>query len=105
MNLEDLRRDWVTLGQEVPLWAVLVEDGKRGGQWDVEEFFATGRADVSDTVASLTRLGLPTRWDRALDFGCGVGRLTHALAAHADEVIGVDLSESMLEQAQKFDQG
>jgi len=36
---------------------------------------------------------------RALDFGCGIGRLTCALADHFDEVVGVDISESMIAQA------
>ena len=37
---------------------------------------------------------------RALDFGCGVGRLTRALAEHFDRCDGVDLAASMVEQAQ-----
>jgi len=34
-----------------------------------------------------------------LDFGCGVGRVTRPLAAHFAEVIGVDVSSSMIERA------
>ncbi|MEV4419752.1 class I SAM-dependent methyltransferase [Patulibacter sp. NPDC049589] len=37
---------------------------------------------------------------RALDLGCGVGRLTRALAGRADEVLAVDISPRMLEVAQ-----
>jgi ubiquinone/menaquinone biosynthesis C-methylase UbiE len=36
---------------------------------------------------------------RALDFGCGIGRLTIALADHYDEVVGVDVAISMVKQA------
>jgi ubiquinone/menaquinone biosynthesis C-methylase UbiE len=37
---------------------------------------------------------------RILDLGCGTGRFTNALAAHFDaEVIGIDPSKKMLEQA------
>jgi SAM-dependent methyltransferase len=32
----------------------------------------------------------------ALDFGCGVGRLSQALAQHCDRVTGIDISEHML---------
>ena len=39
---------------------------------------------------------------RALDFGCGVGRLTQPLADHFEEVRGVDVSPVMLEQARQF---
>ncbi|HEY0636447.1 MAG TPA: class I SAM-dependent methyltransferase [Pseudonocardiaceae bacterium] len=103
MALDDVRRDWTRLGAEDPLWAVMLLPGKQGGRWDVEEFLATGRADVEHTWAWLTRLGLPTRFGRVLDFGCGVGRLSQALAAHADEVVGVDISPTMLEQARRLD--
>ena len=103
VNLHEVRRDWTKLGAEDPLWAVLVQPGKRGGRWDVQEFLATGRVDVEQTTAWLAQLGQPTRWQRALDFGCGVGRLSQALTAYADEVIGVDIAPSMLETARELD--
>ncbi len=34
-----------------------------------------------------------------LDFGCGVGRMSVAFAQSAEEVVGVDVSPSMLEEA------
>ncbi|MEU4336555.1 class I SAM-dependent methyltransferase [Micromonospora lupini] len=103
MNLNDVRRDWTKLGAEDPLWAVLVQPGKRGGRWDVDEFLATGRADVEETTDWLGQLGLPTRWERVLDFGCGAGRLSQGLAPQADEVVGVDIAPSMLETARQLD--
>lgn len=103
VSLNDVRRDWTKLGTEDPLWAVLVQPGKRGGRWHIDEFMATGRADVDEMVDWLGQLGLPTRWDRVLDFGCGVGRLSQALAAHADEVVGVDIAPSMLATARQLD--
>lgn len=103
VSLNDVQRDWTTLGAEDPLWAVLVQPGKRGGRWDVDEFLATGRTDVEETVGWLGGLGLPTRWDRVLDFGCGAGRLSQALAAHAEHVVGVDIAPSMLETARRLD--
>lgn len=42
------------------------------------------------------------RLNTILDLGCGTGRFTEALAAHFDaEVIGLDPSQKMLDQAQK----
>ena len=38
---------------------------------------------------------------RALDFGCGTGRLTEAMCAHARSVIGYDISPGMLAEARK----
>jgi len=37
--------------------------------------------------------------ERVLDFGCGTGIFTRQVAAHACEVIGIDVSSGMLEQA------
>jgi len=37
-----------------------------------------------------------------LDFGCGVGRLSQALATDFDEVDGVDISESMIQAANGY---
>ncbi len=39
---------------------------------------------------------------RALDFGCGVGRLTQALANHFDETYGIDVAASMIDQAIQY---
>jgi len=103
MSFEQVRADWTRLGAEDPLWAVLVEDDKRGGRWDVEDFLALGRADVARARGILADLGLPTTWNRVLDFGCGAGRLSQALAAHADQVVGIDVSPPMLETARGLD--
>lgn len=103
VELDELQRDWSTLGTKDPLWAVLSLPGKRAGSWDIEEFLSTGRADVDETVCWLDQLALPIRWGRVLDFGCGVGRLSQALASHADEVIGVDIAPPMLDAARRLD--
>ncbi|HKJ31811.1 MAG TPA: class I SAM-dependent methyltransferase [Balneolales bacterium] len=39
--------------------------------------------------------------NRALDFGCGVGRLLIPLSVYSSHVTGVDVSESMLDEARK----
>ena len=44
---------------------------------------------------------LPTNRSKALDFGCGVGRLTRALLEHFAEAHGVDISAKMIEVAQR----
>jgi SAM-dependent methyltransferase len=92
-----LQETWERHGQSDPLWAILTDPGKRGGRWEPGSFFATGREEVGQLMA---RLGsLPERRERALDFGCGVGRLTEALADHFSRVDGVDISEAMIGRA------
>ena len=101
-RLAGLGRDWTRLGQADPLWAVCVDRAKQGGRWDIGEFLASGQAEIADAMADLDRLGMCARRDDALDFGCGVGRLTAALAAHFGSVTGVDISPSMLGHARQL---
>ena len=102
MSLDFVRRTYESLGRDDPLWAILTDHGKRHNRWDPEAFFQTGREEVEDALAFLRSLGEPLATGRALDFGCGVGRLTQALAEHFDEVVGVDISSSMIEGARRF---
>ena len=46
MNLDSVRRVYEKLGSEDPMWAVLTDDRFRNNNWDPEQFFATGRAEV-----------------------------------------------------------
>lgn len=103
MDLGDVQRDWTKLGEDDPLWAVLIKPGTRRGQWDVDEFLATGRAEIDESMAHLRELGALPRLDRVLDFGSGAGRLSQGLAAHAGSVTGVDISAPMIETARRLD--
>lgn len=102
MRLWQTRRHWDRFARTDPFWAVLSEPDKQGNRWKIEEFFATGQKDVDTELnAILARYPqLPRR--RALDFGCGVGRLTQALANHFDHVTGVDISTEMLALARQY---
>jgi SAM-dependent methyltransferase len=104
VGLDEVQRAWTVLGAEDPLWAVRVEQGKRHGRWDEAQFLATGVADVAERLRWLEGLGQPTRFGSVLDFGCGAGRLSQALAEHADQVTGVDVSQPMLETARRLNQ-
>src|ERR1044072_5287176 len=103
-SFDGVRKDWVRLGEEDPLWAVYVAADKRGGRWDPSQFLETGRADVAESAAWLTELGVGPRWGRVLDFGCGAGRLSQALADHADEGGGGGVAPPMLDGARKLDE-
>lgn len=99
MTLEAHRRDWQDLAELDPRWAILSAADKQHGGWDLEEFLETGRKEIDALMGHVERLGLPRQRRRALDFGCGVGRLSRALAAHFAEAVGVDIAEGMVEQA------
>lgn len=104
-ELDRLRRVWETLGRDDPLWAVLSQADKRGRRWDPEEFLATGNLEVDASLAALFVHGYPRGRGLALDFGCGAGRLTRALAAHFEHVVGVDVSSSMVATARRLNAG
>jgi SAM-dependent methyltransferase len=99
------QRDWEELAEVDPLWAVLSDPARRGGGWQLDEFLATGEADAARVLRVADGLGRPRRRGRVLDFGCGVGRVTRAFAAHFEEAVGVDLSAGMVEQARRLHAG
>ncbi|MCA8955463.1 MAG: class I SAM-dependent methyltransferase [Planctomycetes bacterium] len=105
MALRQLRRTWEALGRDDPLWAILTHEGKRGGRWQLDPFFRTGREEVDAVLATAASHAPELRRARALDFGCGVGRLTQALARHFAAVDGVDIAASMVAQASELDRG
>ena len=97
-----LQETWDALGAEDPFWAVLSAPGTRGNLWNPQEFFATGQAEIAGLFDDLATRGVAVQPGRALDFGCGVGRLTQALATRFDGVDGVDIAESMVAAARRF---
>ena len=101
-GLDYVRKTYEQWGEEDPMYAVLTRHDRKGGRWDEEEFFELGRQEIAEVVSYLDGLGIDIRGGQALDFGCGVGRLTQALAEYASEVTGVDIAESMVEAARSF---
>lgn len=99
MTLGRHREDWERLAEVDAMWAVLTAPGRKGGRWDPEEFFATGEREVEHVLATAERLGKLARREEALDFGCGVGRLTRALGQRFGHALGLDVSEGMVERA------
>ncbi|MBI4199649.1 MAG: class I SAM-dependent methyltransferase [Chloroflexi bacterium] len=102
MDLKELRRSWDAFGKLDPLWAILRAPGKKGRRWESAEFFATGQQEISGVMERVDRLPMRPRRGVALDFGCGVGRVTQALASYFDEVVGVDIAPSMVRLAEQY---
>jgi SAM-dependent methyltransferase len=102
MRLTTLRRHWNEFGRTDPFWAILTAPEKRGNRWSIDEFLQTGRDEIAALMAYLDARGVVVARGRALDFGCGAGRLTHALAAFFREVIGIDIAASMIDVAKQL---
>lgn len=98
-DLASVQRVFEEFGRADPMYAALTRSSARGNRWDPEAFFATGRAEIADVMSRLASLGIEPQRDRALDFGCAVGRLTQALADHFEHVDGVDIASAMVERA------
>ena len=102
MNVEEMVSNWNTWGTQDPMYAILTDPDKVNGQWKEEEFFASGERQIEERLKWLRETGVALRFGKALDFGCGIGRLTNALAKHFEVVHGVDISGSMIERAKQF---
>ncbi len=104
MSLKHTQKLFEEFGESDPMFAVLSEKSLRGNRWDPETFFATGRKEIADSLDCVAGLDVSLHKGRALDFGCGVGRLSQALCAEFEEVTGVDISASMIAAAEKYNQ-
>jgi SAM-dependent methyltransferase len=101
VKLWQVRRHWDALARDDPFWAVLTESRKQGNRWAIDEFYSTGVAEVEKDLAAVGLCEPGLRLNRALDFGCGAGRLTLALGRHFERATGVDISETMVALARE----
>src|SRR5262249_39815985 len=98
-------RTWEMLARKEPYWAVATWEKFRRQNLTADtrqEFFQTGVdhiAFVFETIRS--HLAPDFKPNSVLDFGCGVGRLLIPLAERCERVVGVDVSDTMLREAQE----
>jgi len=102
MRLKDLQKHWDEFGKRDPLWAILTLPEKQNQKWNPAEFFQRGEEEIAGVMAYLDSLGLAPRRRKALDFGCGVGRLTQSLGNYFEESHGVDIAPSMIAAARNY---
>lgn len=105
MDLQQFRklaRNWDAFGDADPLFGVLSDPTKFGGQWRVDDFFASGDAHVEKWLRILREHGVTFRPGACLDFGCGVGRLTRPLSESFLETVGIDVAKSMVAVARRY---
>jgi SAM-dependent methyltransferase len=72
-------------------------------------FYSFGDPDAlaaaTDELVGVIRAWAPPAGRRVLDFGCGIGRVSIALADEAAAVLGVDLSARMIAEARRRGEG
>jgi SAM-dependent methyltransferase len=98
-RLTESRKYWDGFAATDPLWAVLAFPDKSDGRWTVSEFMKTGEREIALLFHRFAELQLPAPTGRGLDFGCGAGRLTQALARRMSHVVGADISPLMIDLA------
>lgn len=101
-DLDGLKSNWDKMGRIDPCYAICTLPGKENRKWNQEEFFATGRTQIDKAISYAVSLAPSLEKRRALDFGCGLGRLTQAMGEHFEQVDGVDISDEMLRQASEL---
>jgi SAM-dependent methyltransferase len=96
---------WEEWGRREPYFGVITHPRYRRSHLNEDtkrEFFDSGAPHVQYVLATIKRCIDPNFAPRSiLDFGCGVGRLLLPFAAMAEEVVGVDVSQSMLQEARR----
>ncbi len=100
----DTDADWREIGASEPFWGVLTNPEFKSENLDeaaLKTFYGSGVDHIAYVAWELGMLtgGAPFHVGRALDFGCGVGRLTEAMGSFADAVTGYDISPGMLATA------
>lgn len=100
--LSKRRREWDDVAALDPFWGVLTDPFAKHGGWDRSAFFASGAKVVEHLLGVAGTFQLPERRGAALDFGCGLGRLTRALSAQFASVCGVDASGALIDQAREL---
>ena len=93
---------WDEWGARDPYYAVLTSEEYRGLHLSDEartKFFQTGQQHF-DHVLATVRAHMDPQFSptRAVDFGCGTGRVLIAMAKTCKEVLGIDVSDSMLSE-------
>ena len=94
----NMRDDWNARAREDARYYVAFS---RREQSDAD-FFATATAVVNNLEAELNRIPAAQRrgW-KALEIGCGPGRLMRPMSRHFSEIHGVDVSDEMIALARE----
>jgi len=93
MSEKTIRSFWDTKAKENPYWYVS-SYCDYDSQRDLADFWASGHQIWADLKRQLHYSPKPT--DIVVEIGCGVGRLTRAIAPEVGQVEAFDISEEML---------
>ena len=101
---DDTDRSWESHGRHEAYYGVLSADRFRNKNLSdavIADFMASGEGHIDDILAFAEKSFGPVDKNRALDFGCGVGRLLLPLARRFGHATGLDISDSMLAETRR----
>jgi len=101
MLRDNTDKSWESYGKTDPYYGVLTSDKFRNKNLNDDakaEFFRSGKKHIVELINRVEKKFGTLPRKRALDFGCGVGRLAFPLAVDIgfSEVVCMDISQSML---------
>ncbi len=106
--LEAVQMCWEQFGEEEPHWSVLTAEQfkqKNLNNHNLTQFYQSGQENAELFLNIARRNGYLTKSldeKTVLEYGCGVGRVTHALAQRFKQVYAYDISAPHLESARQF---
>jgi SAM-dependent methyltransferase len=103
MNIKNSDVEWEKWGKNDPYFGVITKEKFRShnlSDESLKEFFDSGKGHIRNIIDVSKRfIDHDFSPRKVFDFGCGVGRLLIGFSEIADQVVGLDVSESMLTEA------
>ncbi len=103
--LKHIEAVWTDYGATEPHWSVVSISAFRADaiEQNLKAFHDSGHNEVQNLKRLLKRTNIdPTQFQVALEYGCGVGRVTRWLANLFPKVYGTDISANHLNHAQAY---
>src|SRR3990172_8848557 len=98
-------KDWEQIGKSDPYYGVLTFEQFHSAQENpitLKDFWKSGEVYVQEILEIVhDNISKNFKPKKVLDFGCGVGRILIPLCSKAEWVTGVDVSQGMIDEAQK----
>ena len=100
-----IHEEWSSLGVSEPYWSVITQPQfyRTDFEENRKQFLTSGKSVCTVFLSALRRNGInPNLLETCLELGCGVGRVTAALAQNFKQVIAVDISQPHIELAKEI---
>jgi SAM-dependent methyltransferase len=102
--MDSMAQQWDELARLNARYSIIsTPEFEAGEASSLEAFWASGREELDRILAMVTLGDTSTR--TAVEIGCGIGRMTHALAARFARVVALDVSPEMIHRARDLGAG